>query len=54
MNLVLSQRLHRKGAKYAKGRFFVQSGESDWTKIKLSLRALRLCGEYRFSIKEEG
>lgn len=30
---------------------FVQSSSPDWTKIRLSLRTLRLCGEYRFSMK---
>ncbi len=30
---------------------FVQSLSPDWTKIKLSLRSLRLCGEYRFLMK---
>ncbi|MDI6688082.1 MAG: hypothetical protein QME06_07685 [Desulfobacterales bacterium] len=30
---------------------FVQSLSPDWTKIRLSLRSLRLCGEYHFSMK---
>ncbi len=30
---------------------FVQSLSPDWTKTRLSLRSLRLCGVYRFSMK---